>query len=229
MSRKDLAALQRICVPHRIATGDILHVAGAALPYVYFPVSGFVSMLSVVRGSPAIEAGMVGREGMVGAELALGDGRASMQALVQGDGIAMRATAAAFRRELAAAPGLRRCIGRYLSVRMQQLAGIAPCLRFHVIEARLARWLLMSHDRSESSTFQVKQEFLAWMLGVRRVGVSAAAKSLHAQGLIRYSRGTLEVLDRAGLEAVACACYEADSVSYSNEFGAPPPGAQAPA
>lgn len=218
---KERAALCQICRPHELVSGDILHRGATPLPYVYFPVSGYVSMLAQVHGTPALEVGMVGREGMVGAHVALGVATHPGQALVQGDGVAMRARTGAFRKLLASAPGLQDCMGRYLYVRMEQLAGIAPCLRFHVIQARLARWLLMSQDRSQAPVFQVKQEFLSYMLGVRRAGVTTAAKSLQALGLISYSRGTLSVMDRRGLEAQACACYAADMRSYEKQLGAP--------
>jgi CRP-like cAMP-binding protein len=184
-------------------------------------VSGYVSMLAAVDGTPALEVGMVGSEGMVGAHVALGVTTVSGQALVQGSGTAMRAPVQAFQAVLDEAPALRSCLGRYLYVRMEQLAGIAPCLRFHVIEKRLARWLLMTHDRSQDSAFMVKQEFLSYMLGVRRAGITEAAMSLQSLGLISYSRGTMTVLDRAGLEAEACACYVADRASYAKQLGEP--------
>ncbi len=231
LPRKERAALRLICQPHDLVSGEVLHRGATPFLYVYFPVSGYVSMLAEVHGTPALEVGMVGREGMVGAHVALGVTTVSGQALVQGDGVAMRAHTGAFRKLLASAPGLQDCMGRYLYVRMEQLAGIAPCLRFHVIQARLARWLLMSHDRSQSPVFQVKQEFLSYMLGVRRAGVTTAAKSLQALGLIRYSRGTLSVVDRLGLEAQACACYAADMQSYEKQLGAafaPPAPAEQP-
>lgn len=206
-----------------MAVGDVLCDAATPFEHVYFPFSGYVSMLAAVDGTPALEVGMVGSEGMVGAHVALGVSAFAGQALVQGDGTAMRATTRDLRRHLAGAPRLRDCLGRYLYVRMEQLAGIAPCLRFHVIEARLARWLLMSHDRAKVPAFKVKQEFLSYMLGVRRAGITAAAMSLQAQGVISYSRGTLTVTDRAGLEARACTCYAADAASYGKQLGTPFP------
>jgi CRP-like cAMP-binding protein len=218
---KERTALRQICEPQSLVIGDVVHKSGTPFQYVYFPVSGYVSMLAAVEGTPALEVGMVGLEGMVGAHVALGVSTVSGQALVQGEGMAMRASASAFRKLLATAPGLQEALGRYLYVRMEQLAGIAPCLRFHVIEARLARWLLMSQDRAQSSTFKVKQEFLSYMLGVRRAGITKAAMSLQALGLISYSRGTLAVLNRAGLEARACACYRADRGCYEDQLGAP--------
>lgn len=221
LPRKERTALQRICEPHPLVVGEMLHQPGASTQHVYFPVEGYVSMLAAVQGTPALEVGMVGREGMLGAYVALGVSKMGTGALVQGGGLAMRAEAGAFRRLLAGAPGMQRCLGRYIHVRMEQLAGIAPCLRFHVIEARLARWLLMSHDRAQAPDFKVKQEFLSYMLGVRRQGITSAAMSLQGLGVIQYSRGTLTVLDRPGLEAASCACYAADCACYEEQFGPP--------
>jgi CRP-like cAMP-binding protein len=222
------AALRRICEPHAMVAGEVMCEAGVPFEHVYFPVTGYVSILAAVQGTPALEVGMVGREGMVGAHVALGVSAFSGQALVQGAGTAMRAQVAAFQRQLAESPRLQDCLGRYLYVRMEQLAGIAPCLRFHVIEARLARWLLMTQDRAQAPSFKVKQEFLSYMLGVRRAGITNAARALQALGLISYSRGTLTVLDRPGLEAQACACYAADAASYAKQLGEPFPLRAAP-
>jgi CRP-like cAMP-binding protein len=127
--------------------------------------------------------------------------------------------AALFRRELERGKALRSDIDRYVFVHLSQLAQNSGCTRFHVVEARLARWLLMTQDRVHASAFQITQEFLAMMLGVRRVGVTRAAGSLQRQGLIQYSRGKLEVLDRLGLRAASCGCYQADIDSYARVFG----------
>jgi CRP-like cAMP-binding protein len=158
---------------------------------------------------------MVGREGMVGAQLALGVAMTPLRALVQGPGHAWRIGAVAFRREFERSPTLQRSLNRYLYVLMAQLAASAACLRFHLIGPRLARWLLMSHDRAHADSFRVTHEFLAYMLGVRRVGITMAAGSLQNSGLIRYHRGELTVLDRKGLEAAACDCFAADQRTYA--------------
>jgi CRP-like cAMP-binding protein len=167
-----------------------------------------------VTASPGVEVGMVGREGMLGAHIALGVPSAPLHALVQGAGTARRIGARAFRAELAESAALRDSVNRYLYVLLSQLATSAACLRFHLIGPRLARWLLMSEDRSRSNSFRVTQEFLAYMLGVRRVGITAAAGALQRSGLIEYHRGELTVVDRSGLEAAACSCYRTDRDGY---------------
>jgi CRP-like cAMP-binding protein len=134
--------------------------------------------------------------------------------VVQGHGKARRIASAAFRTELARSSALRRCLNRYLYVLMSQLAVASACLRFHLIEPRLARWLLMTQDRAHADAFHVTHEFLAYMLGVRRVGITAAAGALQRAGLIEYRRGELVVLNRKGLEAAACGCYAADRKRY---------------
>ena len=159
--------------------------------------------------------GLVGREGMLGISLALGVTIAPQRALVQGSGSALRMSAAAFRRELAQSKSMRRVLDRYLYVLMCQLAQTGACTRFHRLEPRLARWLLMSHDRTIGDTFHLTHEFLAFMLGMRRVGITVAAGALQKMGLISYVRGAITICDRAGLEAAACACYRIDRESYA--------------
>jgi CRP-like cAMP-binding protein len=138
---------------------------------------------------------------------------------VQGSGSAWRVGRAEFRAELARSPPLRRLLDRYLYVLMAQLAGSAACLRFHEIRPRLARWLLMSQDRAHAERFHLTHEFLAYMLGVRRVGITAAAGAMQSSGLIEYRRGELHVIDRAGLEGAACECYASDRATYAETIG----------
>ena len=218
LPRKDRSSLLAVCEPFQLVLGEVLCEPGKATRYVYFPVDGFISMVAPIDGKPALEVGMVGREGMLGAQLALGVATVPLHALVQGAGAALRVSAGAFRAELARSQALQRVLNRYLYVLMAQLTGSAACLRFHEIGPRLARWLLMSQDRAHAARFHVTHEFLAYMLGVRRVGVTAAASALQRSGLIEYHRGEMAVLDRKGLEAAACDCYANDSQAYADQF-----------
>jgi CRP-like cAMP-binding protein len=197
----------------------VLCESGEVTRHVYFPTEGFISLVAQADEHPGLEVGMVGREGMLGAQVALGVAVSPLRALVQGAGVARRIERAAFRRELAQSRELKRGLDRYLSVLMTQLAGSAGCLRFHRIGPRLARWLLMSQDRAHADRFHVTHEFLAYMLGVRRVGITVAAGELQRSGLIAYHRGELTVLDRAGLEAAACSCYGNDRRAYAEQLG----------
>jgi CRP-like cAMP-binding protein len=214
LPRKERLRLLALCEPVHLVLGEILCEAGKRPKHVYFPTEGFISLVTLIDGEPALEVGMVGREGMLGAQLVLGVVAAPSRALVQGAGAVWRIPTGVFRRELAASAPLQRSLNRYLYVLMAQLAASAACLRFHLIGPRLARWLLMTQDRAHADRFRVTHEFLAYMLGVRRVGVTDAAGALQGAGLIKYHRGELTVLDRAGLEAAACGCYAADRQAY---------------
>jgi CRP-like cAMP-binding protein len=211
--------LLAICRPVQLVLAEVLSSPGKPTRHVYFPIESFISMVASIANAPVLEVGMVGREGMLGGELALGIATAPLHALVQGAGAAWRVDAKSFRVELSRSAPLRQCLNRYIYVLMAQMASASACLRFHQIEPRLARWLLMSQDRAHSSRFLVTHEFLAYMLGVRRVGITAAAGSLQRRQLIAYHRGDLTVLDRPGLEAAACSCYAADQRVYDSALG----------
>lgn len=218
LPRPSRLRLQALCEPVELVLAEVLCERGVPVRHVYFPVDGFISLVTQVDHHPGLEVGMVGREGMLGVHLALGVATEPLRALVQGPGLAWRIAAAPFRRELADNPAMQRSLDRYLYVLMAQLATASACLRFHLIAPRLARWLLMSQDRAHAVRFRVTHEFLAYMLGVRRVGITVAAGILQRQGLISYRRGELTVLDRPGLEAAACSCYGADRRSYSAQL-----------
>lgn len=207
------------CEPVELRLSEVLTESGKPARHVYFPTRGFISLITPVDGSPGVEVGMVGREGMLGAQLSLGVRTAPWRAVVQGPGGAWRMGVAAFRTELARSLPLQRAMNRYLYVMLAQHAASAGCLRFHLTGQRLARWLLMSQDRAHSDNFHVTHEFLAYMLGMRRVGITAAASALQRNGLIEYHRGELTVLDRKGLEAAACSCYASDRQTYAQLLG----------
>lgn len=219
LPRTDRQHLLAICKPVQLVLADVLASHGKPTRHLYFPIDSFISIVASIAGEPVLEVGMVGREGMLGAELALGVTTAPLHALVQGPGSAWQVEAKAFRALLAKSLPLQRGLNRYIYVQMAQLATASACLRFHQIEPRLARWLLMSQDRAHSDRFLVTHEFLAYMLGVRRVGITAAAGALQRQHLIEYHRGDLTVIDRAGLEAAACSCYAADRLVYESTLG----------
>ena len=215
LPRAERVRLLAACEPTQLVLSEVLQEPGTPTRHAYFPTDGFISMVSMSEGHPGVEVGMVGREGMVGANLALGVGTANLRALVQGAGHAWRISAVSLKRELAKSKALQSGLHRYLHVLMGQLATSAACLRYHQIGPRLARWLLMSQDRAGRDTFQVTQEFLAYMLGVRRVGITVAAGALQRGGLIAYHRGDFTILDRSGLEAAACSCYQTDRQTYA--------------
>lgn len=214
LPRKERLRFVAECTNVELELADVLHEPGKPARHVHFPTTGFVSLIAEIRRSPGLEVGMVGSEGMVGAHVSLGVLTAPLRCVVQGEGSALRIGVAAFQAQLKLSPALQREMNRYLYVLMAQLAVSAACLRFHEIGPRLARWLLMSQDRARCDRFRMTHEFLAYMLGVRRVGITAAAGILQRAGIISYQRGDLIVLDRGKLEAAACGCYAAGEGAY---------------
>jgi CRP-like cAMP-binding protein len=193
--------------PVTLTFGEVLYEPGEPIRDVYFPTGSLVSLLTLVAGRLALEVGLVGREGMVGVALALGIDVSPIRALVQGSGTALRMNAARFRKELQRSAPLQRELYRYTHSLMAQISQIAACNRFHMVPARLARWLLMTRDRVRSDQFYLTHEFLSHMLGVRRVGVTEAASALQRRKLIAYRRGNITILDHGGLETASCQCY----------------------
>jgi CRP-like cAMP-binding protein len=215
LPRKDQRRLLGIAEQVPLTQSEVLGEAGKPTRYIYFPVHGFISMVTSIDGKPVLEVGMVGREGMFGAQVALRVLSQPLHALVQGPGSAQRIPISAFRQEVERCVPLQHVIGRYLYVQMTQLASTAACTHFHQVNLRLGRWLLMMQDRAHSDTFGVTHEFLAYMLGVRRGGITDAAGALQRSGLIEYHRGQMTVLNRKGLEAATCSCYAADRRAYA--------------
>ena len=205
------AAVRADLQPH-LASVDlpqslILQEAGRPVSQVYFPLSGMVSLVAVTPSGESIEAGIVGREGIVGG-LAVCDLTSVAQAVVQIEGDALRIGAPQFRALCLEHRELRDAVDRYQAFILSQAQQNAACHALHSLEGRLCRWLLQSEDLIESNQIALTQEFLSYMLGVRRPTVSVAASELQRDGLIQYRRGTIAVLDRPGLLKRSCQCYE---------------------
>ena len=219
LPRKDSEQLLANCEEIELNFAEVLYSHGELIPYVYFPTGGSISLVNPINGNAGLEVGLIGNEGMLGITLILGVDVAPFHALVQGAGPALRITTALFLHELEQNSALKLALKRYLYVSMSLLAQTAACTRFHLLEARLARWLLMTQDRAHSDHFHVTHVFLAYILGVRRVGITKAANSLLKQNLISYRRGDITILDRIGLEAASCGCYQADKEIYEHIMG----------
>lgn len=197
-----------------LAFGEVLCEPGKRIRHVYFPTDSILSLAAPVDKRASLEVGLIGNEGMLGVPLVLGIAVSAQRGLVRGAGSALRMPAVAFHRELELSEALQGGINRYLYALMAQFAQTAACTRYHLVEARLARWLLMTADRAHSERFQLTHDFLADMLGVRRVGVTKAAGHLRRRRLISYRRGQITVLDRHALESASCGCYQAMKRTY---------------
>jgi CRP-like cAMP-binding protein len=205
--------------PVELRLEEVLCTSGERMRYVYFPTHSYISLIAPLDGHAGLEIGLVGDEGMVGVSLMLGIAAAPMHALVQGAGPAWRMESAALLKELKRSPPLQQLLNRYLYVTLTQLAQTAACTRFHLVEARLARWLMMTRDRAHADEFYITHVFLSHMLGVRRAGITRAAVALRNRNLIHYSRGVLTVLDCDGLEQAACSCYTSLKNDYTRVLG----------
>jgi CRP-like cAMP-binding protein len=192
-----------------LKTFQALQDSGMPIEFGYFPNSGLASMLVVTNDAKSVEVGMVGKEGFVGSPLAAGIRVSSQRVIVQMNGEALRIKAEILETALPSAPGLHHLLNRYFLLQGMQVAQVAACNRLHEIEQRLARWLLMSHDRSPGDSFPITHDLLSQMLGSGRPSVTVAAGALQRAGLIEYTRGMVKVVSRAGLEGAACECYEA--------------------
>jgi CRP-like cAMP-binding protein len=211
---KDRLHLMANCEPVELILADILSNPGDQIRHVYFPTDSIISLEMPINGGAGLEVRLIGNEGMLGIPLMLGVDIAPFHALVQKAGPALRIAVPSFLRELDQNPALQQKLKRYLYVSFSQLAQTAACNRFHEIEKRLARWLLMTRDRAHSERFHITHELLAQMLGVRRVGITKAAGALQKKQLISYSRGDVRIHDVGGLEAASCMCYQADKEMY---------------
>jgi|KBSSwiStaDraftv2_1062776.scaffolds.fasta_scaffold12992_4 CRP-like cAMP-binding protein len=213
---RDRHSLLTVREPVKLLTGTRVMIAGQRLTHVYFPIDCAISLLIETANSPLLEIGLIGREGMLGVPLILGGRQTSVSGIVQAPGLAWRVEATHFVRCLETSEPLRRHLQRYVHVHMTQLTEAAACKHFHKLSGRLARWLLMSSDRSQSSELVLTHEYLSNMLGVRRAGITLAARVLKERGLIEYSRGQIALLDRAELESASCPCYAREKTSYEH-------------
>jgi CRP-like cAMP-binding protein len=218
LSAKDRDRVLSGCEAVYLSLGEVLARPGEPVRNVYFPTGSAISLLVPMGAKRLLEVAIVGSEGMHGVSVALGIEVSATLAMVQGEGRAWQMGASAFRGALVRVPSLRDCVNRYTYVRMAQLIQGAGCNRFHVVEQRVARWLLMTADRAHGPTFKITHEFLGRMLGVRRVGITEAASALQARKLITYTRGVLTILDRKGLERGSCQCYRQDLNTYERGF-----------
>lgn len=221
LGEDDFDALRRRLEPITVSGGDVLESASEAQRSVYFIESGIVSMLAPLEQGGRLEVGHVGREGVAGVHAALGADTTTCDLMAQGDCVLLRVDVAAIRRLLETSPGLRDGLVGFANALHTQIAQTAACNGAHEVSQRLARWLLMAHDRSDGDTLLLTHERVSQILGVTRPGVSIAAGELQKAGLIRYSRGRLEIVDRAGLLRTACECYDVVASYYEVELGWP--------
>ena len=193
--------------PVTMAFAEIIYAPGDTIRHVYFPNNSIVSLLAAEEHHASLEVGMIGNEGMTGIAVFMEVRTSRTLALVQGAGTAMRMTSATLRKESTQVSTFHRLLHRYAHSLLTQMSLSSACNRFHSLDARLARWLLMTHDRIGTDEFRLTQDFMSNMLGVRREGVTKAAGDLQKKKLIKYSRGHIEILDRPGLEKASCTCY----------------------
>jgi CRP-like cAMP-binding protein len=218
---EDLARLWPQLEPTDVKLRQVLHAPDEPITAVFFPEAGMVSMLTVLTDGRAAEVGVVGSEGMVGVPLLLGGDSSAVEAMCQAAGPMLRLRADLFQRALEESAALRGLLLRYTLAFQQQVSQTAACNGNHTLHQRLARWLLLAHDRAESDEFVMTQEFMALMLCVHRPSVTQTAQSLQEVGIIRYGKGRVTILDRAGLEAAACECHGAVRRQFEKLLGTP--------
>jgi hypothetical protein len=195
---------------------QVIGEEGTPSTHVYFPTNSFISMTQRMEGYSSIEVGMIGREGLLGSEIALGVGANSFGSLVQGSGYAWKIDSIEFMNQIKKSLVFSEIVNSYLAVRMSQLGLSIACEHYHEIGPRLAKWLLMSQDRAQSATFFMTHEFISLMLGVRREGVTGAAVDFRRRDLIDYHRGEMRILNRVALKAEACSCYLQNRKIYAS-------------
>lgn len=218
LSRRNRELLVGQCELVELQYGETVCEPGRPYRHVYFPLLGFMSLFTGSTGHSPLEMGLIGNEGMLGATLLLGIDKPPLLGVVQGAGSALRMPAANFQRIAREQAPVAAMFKRYLYVLMGQLFQTAACTCFHAVEERLARWLLMTHDRAHADHFHLTHQWLADMLGVRRSAITIAAGRLQQRGLISYTRGEITVLSRAGLEGTTRECYRKLVDDYAAAF-----------
>jgi CRP-like cAMP-binding protein len=214
LSSREYRILAPQLKPVSLEKGAVLYEAGERIGDVYFPEDAMISYLSGTAEGETLEVGVVGNEGIVGIASLLGDSTA-FRAVVQIPGSAFVMKRDVLRREFKRSEGFHRLLLHYTNALLVQVAQTAVCNKFHFVEERFCRWLLMAHDRSSSDTLPMTQDEVARILGSRRASVSVVAAGFQKRGAIRYSRGTIHILDRKPLEAASCECYEMISAAHS--------------
>ena len=222
-----LAALPREeyerILPHlghvSFSLGEVVYESGGQMDHIYFPTTAIVSLLYTMENGSSAEMGVSGNEGVVGVALFIGGDTMPNRAVVQSAGAAVRMRAKALQDEFGRGGAFQRLLLRYTQALLTQMSQTAVCNRLHAIEQQLCRWLLLSHDRLDTDELVMTQELIANMLGVRREGVTVAARRLQDQGLISYVRGHIRILDRRGLEAAVCECYKVVKDEYDRLLG----------
>jgi CRP-like cAMP-binding protein len=207
LSTDEWSRLEANLQPIALPLGTVVYESGIQLGYVYFPTTSIVSLLYVMADGASAEIAAVGNDGVVGIALFMGGESTPSRAVVQSAGWAFRLRSELMMKEFTRGGQLQHILLRYTQALITQMAQTAVCNRHHSIDQQLCRWLLMSLDRLKGDALTMTQELIANMLGVRREGVTEAAGKLQADGLIRYSRGQITILDRAGLERRCCECY----------------------
>jgi len=200
--------------PVELEFGQVIYEPNQPVDYAYFPTAGVISLLAAFEDGSTVEAGVIGSEGVLGTWLVMGAETTPHQALVQSPGHALKLAVRELRALVQNDGELLTTVLRYANAFFNQVAQTAACNRVHKLEQRLARWLLLTHDRVNGDEFQLTQDFISRMLAVRRAGVSVAASSLRQMRAIDYQRGNVVVLDRMGLERASCECYQVVKTQY---------------
>jgi CRP-like cAMP-binding protein len=214
-----LAALAKYLQPVDLPLGMLLSEPNRPVEYAYFPSSGLISTDAMTSSGESVEVSVVGREGFSGIAGLLGHSQMQHSVQMQGPGAGMRIRMSVLREEFLKGGVLAQLVYDFLFLQMVQVSQSVLCNRLHSVDARLARWLLTSADRSESDHLMLTQEFLAQMLGSRRSTVTVAAGELQRQGMIEYKRGKIRIGDRARLEGVSCECYQIVKTAYDRVLG----------